>query len=105
MNKALGRMIENAVDNELISKFLDDTTGLINKSIHEVLEHLYTYYGTVKRHVLKVVERDVDNMNYDLTQPPRVIWKAIDDFQQLAIAAKLRRPTSGFMASSYTRYT
>ena len=90
MKKALGRMIENTIDNKFISDFLDDVTGSINKPLHEVLEYLYEYYGDVQRHDLKTVEREVDNMNYDLSQPPNVIWKAIDDLQRLAVAANLK---------------
>ena len=72
-------MIENAIDNNLITEFLDDTTGIINKPLHEVLEHLYEYYGDVQRHDVKTAEREVDYLNYDLTQPTSIIWKAIDD--------------------------
>ena len=88
IKKALGRMIDNAIDSDYISEFYDDITGLINTPIHEVLQYLYEFYGEVTRDDLKIVERDVENMNYTLQQPPTVIWKAIDDLQRLAIAAK-----------------
>ena len=90
IKKALGRMLENSIDTDLISEFLNEDTGLINKPLHEVFAHLYEFYGEVTQHDLKIVERDVDNMNYSITQPPSVIWKAIDDLQRLATAAKLK---------------
>ena len=82
IKKALGRMIENTIDNDLINDYLDNTTGIINTPLHEVLDHMYEYYGEVTRHDLKTVEREIDNMNYNLTQPPSVVWKAIDDLQK-----------------------
>ena len=83
-------MIKNAVNHEYLVEFLDTTTYLINKPIYEVLETLYDQYGQVRRQDLKIVEREVENLTYDLTQPLSVIWKAIDDLQKLAIAAKLK---------------
>ena len=77
IKKALGRMIDNAVDSDLISDFLDDDTGLINKPIHEVMAHLYKFYGEVTRQDLKQVERDVDNLNYTLQQPPALFGKPL----------------------------
>ena len=42
------------------------------------------------RRDLKIVKREVDNLNYDLTQHPSVIWKAINDTQCIATAGKLK---------------
>ena len=82
-------MIKNAIDNEYLAEFLDSTTYQINKPLHEVMTTLYEIYGQVRRSDTKIVEREVENMSYDLSQPPSIIWKAIDDLQKLAKAAKI----------------
>ena len=89
VKRALGQMITNAIDNDLISDYIDDDTQQLTGEIHEVLEYLYTYYGKVDRRDLKIAEKEVDNLNYDLTRHPSIIWKAIDDLQRIAKAAKL----------------
>ena len=89
VKKALGQMIKNAIDNEYLAEFLDSTTYQINKPLHEVMTTLYELYGQVRRSDTKIVEREVENMSYDLSQPPSIIWKAIDDLQKLAKAAKI----------------
>ena len=81
-------MIKNAVDNEYLTEYLDNITFQINQPLHEVLTSLFTLYGKVRRTDLKILEREVENTNYDLSQPPSVLWKAINDLQNLAKAAK-----------------
>ena len=89
VSKALGRMIQTAIDHEYLQEFIDTNTYRINRPIYEVLEVLYTRYGQVRRQDVKNKERDVENMNYDLSQPLTNVWKAIDDLQKLAKAAKM----------------
>lgn len=83
-------MINEAINNDYLTKFQDPTTYLINQPLHQVLKTLYERYGFARRQDLKTVERDVENMQYDLTQSLTVVWKAINDLQQLATAAKIK---------------
>ena len=89
VRKALGLMLKNAIDHEYVTEFLDSDTYLINQPLYDVLESLYAQYGQVRRQDLKTMERDVENMSYDLTQPLSVVWKAIDNLKKLAIAARI----------------
>ena len=45
VSKALGRMIQTAIDHEYLQEFIDTNTYRINRPIYEVLEVLYTRYG------------------------------------------------------------
>ena len=66
---ALGMMIKKASEHEYVAKFLDSNTYPISKTIYKVLYSLYEQYGQVQRQDLKIVEREVENINYDPTQP------------------------------------
>ena len=73
VKKALGKMINEAIDNDYLTEFQDPTTYLINQPLHQVLQTLYDRYGFVRRQDLKTVEKDVENMQYELTQPLTVV--------------------------------
>ena len=89
VRKALGQQLQEAIDSEYMSEFLDENTNMINQQLPTVLTTLYRRYGKVRRQDLKTVKRYVENMRYDLTQPLTTVWKAIDDLNSLSTAARL----------------
>ena len=86
----LGMMIKEAIEHEYVAKFLDSNIYPINKLLYKVLYSLYEQYGQVQRQDFKIVEREVENINYDPTQPLSAAWKAIENLQKLSIAARLK---------------
>ena len=89
VRKALGEHLQDAIDSEYMAEFVNEDTNMVNQEIHTVLETLYRRYGKVRRQDLKTVERDVENMRYELTQPLTTVWKAIDELKALSKAARL----------------
>ena len=90
VERTLGRMIQSAIDYQYLKEFISTNTYHINRPIHEVLSTLYTKYGQVRRQDVKNKEREVENINYQLTEPLTDVWTELDDLQKLATRANLK---------------
>ena len=88
VEKLLRKQLQNAIDSQYLAEFKNQYTETINQSLSQVLETLYRKYGKVKRNDVKALEKEVENMDYNLSQPLENIWSAIKELQQLATAAK-----------------
>ena len=87
VQKALIKQIVAAVDGEYLKELRDPDTNSINLPIPDILEHLFTRYGTVTPETLAKEEAAMSTFYWDLRDPPVIMFNKIEDLMSLAEAA------------------
>ena len=89
VEKALRQQIVAALEPAYLLSIKDRVTNSLNHPVSFIFRnHLFTRYGKVKPQALSEVEIRVRTMQYDITQPPDVIYIAIEDLMDMATAAR-----------------
>ena len=87
LQKLLLQQLQAAIDREWLQEYFDPITFTITQPIAQVLKQLYRKYGKVKREDLKAMEKEVENIAYDIQQPLSTVWTAIRELESTAKAA------------------
>ena len=89
VQKTLVKQIVSAVDAEYLKELRDPVTNSINLPVSDVLEHLFTRYGTVTPETLAKEEAAMSTFYWDLRDPPVIMFNKIEDLMSLATAARM----------------
>ena len=76
-----------AVDGQYIDELRSAATNTIDKSIPEILQHLFDNFSDVTTHDVMQQEEKVRNFYWNIVEPPMVFFHAIDELQLLSKAA------------------
>ena len=89
LEKALIKMLSRTIPSMYLMHFRNEFSSAINARIPVILSHLLDTYGRVTEDDLLRAEGLLRARIYDITKPFVVIFNDIDEFQQLATAARL----------------
>ena len=77
---------------------LRDGTNNISRSIPDILEYLYDNFADVTAEDVNKEEAALNQLHWNVVDPPMVFFTAVEDFQKLATAAGLTRTESMLIA-------
>ena len=89
LEKALIKMLSRTIPSMYLMHFRNEFSSAINARIPVILSHLLDTYGRVTEDDLLQAEGLLQARIYDITEPLVVMFNDIDEFQQLATAARL----------------
>ena len=89
LEKALIKMLSRTIPSMYLMHFRNEFSSAINARIPVILSHLLDTYGRVTEDDLLRAEGLLRARIYDITEPLVVMFNDIDEFQQLATAARL----------------
>ena len=93
VEKTLLQQLVKAIDSSYVEELRNQTTGLIDRPLHEVIAHLITHYGKVESGHYNQQYVELINHKYDPERPIDEIFIKIVDFTNLADATKLPMTT------------
>ena len=93
VEKTLLQQLVKAIDSSYVEELRNQTTGLIDQPLHNVLSHLITHYGKVESGHYNQQYVELINHKYDPERPIDEIFIKIVDFTNLADATKLPMTT------------
>ena len=87
VEKALKKQLAEAMPELYLKRFRNRQTNTLTASIPDILEYLFQNYGDISDTDLSEAEKSLKEKMFDITQPMIVLYNAIQDLQDLAIAA------------------
>ena len=87
LENALKKQISEAIDEPYLKELRDVTTNTILLNIPTILDYLFTNYGVITEDTLEDEKQNTRNMEFTIATPLTKMYKAVEDLQQLGIAA------------------
>ena len=91
VKKALIRQIVASIDGTYLDELRNENTNTIQKTIPEILSYLFENFADVSAQDVGKAEEKLNDMHWNISDPPMVVYTAIDDMQKLASAANIPR--------------
>ena len=88
LENALKKLIQDALDPEYLEELIDTDTRLILDDIPTILDHLFATYGYIDSNTVSDEVDKIKNMTFNVTDPLKRLYKAIENLDQLAHAAQ-----------------
>jgi hypothetical protein len=90
VENALKKQISETVEDLYLEELRDDVTNTILQPIHVILTHLLTNFGEIESDALTEKELQLRKMEFSTSDPLTKVYKAVEDLEQLSIAANSR---------------
>jgi hypothetical protein len=84
MEKTIFNQIREAIDEDYLAAYLDDTTGNFTCSIPELLTYLIDTYAYISEEELEMKRAEVAAMEYNSGQPMDLVLQQVNNFANLA---------------------
>ena len=88
MESAIFQQIRDAIDEEYIAAYLDDTTGNFTCKIPELLTYLLNTYAYISEEELEMKRAEVAATDYQPGQPMDIVLQKVNTFANLAELAQ-----------------
>jgi len=79
---------QGSVHEKYIDGFINEDTGLLDSTIADILEHLFTHYGIVTGEQVKAEEHEVLRTSFTPSDPLVTIWSPLEKLKKFATYAK-----------------
>ena len=89
VEKALLNHLQRSLEPKYLESFVDESTALLTGDIPDILDHLFSRYGTVSGEEVKNKEVEVLKTAFTPSDPLVLIWNPIEKLKRLAIQANL----------------
>lgn len=88
METTLFNQIREAIEEQYLAAYLDETTGNFNCTIPELLTYLIDTYAYISEEELEVKRMEVTGMTYSAGQPIDLVFKKVTEYANLADMAQ-----------------
>ena len=91
IKQTIVQQINTALENDVLSNLINDSTGLLVGTIPEIMTKLYDTYGTVTPQSLTAAKSKLETTNYDHSSPIANLFTAINDYANMTKANGLKK--------------
>ena len=84
IKRTIVQQINTALDNDFLSDLIDNSTGLLVRTIPEIMAELYNMYDTVTPQSLTAAKSKLQTTNYKHSRPISNLFTAINDYVNMA---------------------
>lgn len=89
VENSLKQQIVSAMEPGYTEALKNQTTNKVERSIPDIFTHLFDNYGLVETEEVISAETTLQNKQYLITTPIHLLYKEIEDFNRLALAARI----------------
>ena len=82
----IARQINTALENDVLSDLIDDSTGLLIGTIPEIMGKLYNTYGTVTPHLITTAKSKLETTTYDHSHQVSNLFTVINNYANMVEA-------------------
>jgi hypothetical protein len=94
IERTIVQQINTALDEDVLADLIDDETGLLTGTVPEILQNLFDTYGVITPQSLAAAKAKLETTTYNHSRPIVNIFTAINDYANMAEAAKAAETTS-----------
>jgi hypothetical protein len=87
IERTIVQQINTALDDDVLADLIDDTTGLLIRTIPYIMRELYDTYGTVTPQALTTAKAKLEITAYEHSCPIANLFTAITDYAHMAEAS------------------
>ena len=91
VRKALIRQIVASIDGNYLNELRDDNINTISSTIPEILQYLFNNFADVTPQDVTKAEEKLNELHWNINDPPMIFLAPIEELQKLATAAKIPR--------------
>ena len=86
IKRTIGQQINTALDKNVLSDLIDNSTGLLVGTIPEIMAELYNMHGTITPQSLTAAKSKLETITYDHSFPISNLLTAINDYANISEA-------------------
>jgi hypothetical protein len=94
IERTIVQQINTALDEDVLADLIDDETGLLTGTVPEILQTLFDTYGVITPQSLAAAKTKLEATTYNHSRPIVNLFTAINDYANMAEAAKAAETTS-----------